>query len=163
VSSADLLLLNKVDLIPHESLESLEAVLHRMAPDTPVVRSIHGQVDPSILFPPDLQGLRARRRSAGAQPTPHLHESFIAYELAVEDGIAPQVLTERLQQLGMLRGKGFVRTSDGIRLAQGVGRRVELNEPPTPPPAALVGRVVIIVRDPGGGASLNTADRGGSD
>ena len=163
VSSADLLLLNKVDLIPQGSLESLEAVLHRMAPDTPVVRSIHGQVDPSLLFPPDLQGLRARRRSAGAQPVPHLHESFMAYELAVEDGIAPQVLTERLQQLGMLRGKGFVRTSDGIRLAQGVGRRIELSEPATPPPAALVGRVVIIVREPGVGTSQDTADRGGSD
>jgi cobalamin biosynthesis protein CobW len=163
VSSADLLLLNKVDLIPQGSLESLEAALHRMAPDTPVVRSIHGQVDPSLLFPPDLQGLRARRRSAGAQPTPHLHESFMAYELAVEDGIAPQVLTERLQQLGMLRGKGFVRTSDGIRLAQGVGRRIELSEPPTPPPAALVGRVVIIVREPGLGTPRDTADRGGSD
>jgi hypothetical protein len=87
----------------------------------------------------------------------------MAYELAVEDGIAPQVLTERLQQLGMLRGKGFVRTSDGIRLAQGVGRRIELSEPATPPPAALVGRVVIIVREPGVGTSQDTADRGGSD
>jgi cobalamin biosynthesis protein CobW len=153
VSSADLLLLNKVDLVPQPSIESLEAILHRMAPDTPVVRSIHGQVDPSILFPPDLRGLRAQRRSAGAQATPHLHESFLAYELAVEDGIAPQVLIERLQQLRMLRGKGFVRTSDGLRLVQGVGRRLELSEPLTPPPAALLGRVVIIVRDPGVGKS----------
>src|SRR5262245_24980497 len=61
VSSADLLLLNKLDLVPPESLESLEALLHDMAPDTPVVRSIHGRIDPSLLFPPDLQGLRARR------------------------------------------------------------------------------------------------------
>jgi cobalamin biosynthesis protein CobW len=156
VSSADLLLLNKVDLVPQQSIESLEAILHRMAPDTPVVRSIHGQVDPSVLFPPDLRGLRAQRRTVGAQTTPHLHESFLAYELAVEDGIAPQVLIERLQQRSMLRGKGFVRTSDGLRLVQGVGRRLELSEPLTPPPAALVGRVVIIVRDPGVGKPHDT-------
>ena len=163
VSSADLLLLNKVDLVPAATTESLEAILHRMAPDTPIVRSIHGQVDPSVLFPPDLRGLRTRRRAAGGQPTPHLHESFRAYELAVENGIAPQALTERLQQLGMLRGKGFVRTSDGLRLVQGVGRRIELSEPLVSPPAALVGRVVIIVRDPAAGASHDTSNQGGSD
>lgn len=147
VSSADLLLLNKVDLVPQESLESLEAILHRMAPDTPVVHSIHAQIDPSVLFPPDLRGLRAQRRTAGAEPTPHRHESFLAYELAVEDGVKPDTLIERLRNLGMLRGKGFVRTSDGLRLVQGVGRRIELSEPPVSPPAALVGRVVIIARD----------------
>jgi cobalamin biosynthesis protein CobW len=147
VSSADLLLLNKVDLVPQESLESLEAILHRMAPDTPVVQSIHGQLDPSVLFPPNLRGLRAQRRTAGAEPTPHRHESFLAYELAVEDGVKPDMLIERLRNLGMLRGKGFARTSDGLRLVQGVGRRIELSEPPVSPPAALVGRVVIITRD----------------
>jgi cobalamin biosynthesis protein CobW len=161
VSSADLLLLNKIDLVPQESLEQLEVILHRTAPDTPVVRSIHGQVDSSVLFPPDLRGLRALRRAAGAQPTPHLHESFVAYELAVEDGIAPQVLTERLQHLGMLRGKGFVRTSHGLRLVQGVGRRIELREPPFSPPAALVGRVVAIIRNPGAGTSHHTTEQGG--
>jgi cobalamin biosynthesis protein CobW len=163
VSSADLLLLNKIDLVPQESIGRLEATLHRMAPDTPVVHSIHAQVDPSVLFPPDLRDLRALRRTTGAQPTPHLHESFLAYELAVGDGIAPQALTERLQRLGMLRGKGFVRTSDGLRLVQGVGRRIELTEPQFSPPAALVGRVVIIVRNPKVGTPHDTTDQGSID
>jgi cobalamin biosynthesis protein CobW len=151
VSSADLLLLNKIDLVPQASITELEAILHRMAPDTPVVRSIHGQVDASVLFPPDLRGLRAQRRAAGAQSMPHHHESFIAYELPVEDSIDPDILAERLRSLGMLRGKGFVRTSHGLRLVQGVGRRIELSAPSFSPPAALVGRVVIIVRDAGAG------------
>ncbi len=163
VSSADLLLLNKIDLVPSESLDQLEAILRRIAPDAPVVRSIQGQVDPSILFPPDLHGLRAERRSAGARPEPHLHESFLAYELAVEDGITSQVLTERLQQLGMLRGKGFVRTSEGVRLVQGVGRRIELSEPPFSPQAALVGRVVIITRNPEVDISHHTPNHGNTD
>jgi cobalamin biosynthesis protein CobW len=148
VSSADLLLLNKIDLVPRKSLDELEAILRRIAPDAPVVHSIQGQIDPSVLFPPDLRGLRALRRTAGAQPEPHLHEAFLAYELTVEDGITPKVLTERLQHLGMLRGKGFVRTSEGVRLVQGVGRRIELSEPQFLPPAALVGRVVVIARKP---------------
>jgi hypothetical protein len=89
------------------------------------------------------------RRAAGAKPTPHLHESFQAYELAVEDGIAPDLIVKRLHNLGMLRGKGFIRTSHGLRLVQGVGRRIELTEPHFAPPAALVGHVVIITRDQG--------------
>jgi cobalamin biosynthesis protein CobW len=148
VSSADLLLLNKIDLVPPQSLESLEAVLHQMAPETPVVRSIHGQVDPFVLFLPDRRELRAQRRTAGAEPTPHRHESFLAYELAVEDGVEPDTLIDRLRNLGMLRGKGFVRTADGLRLVQGVGRRIELTELQVSPPEALIGRVVIIARRP---------------
>jgi len=163
VSSADLLLLNKIDLVPRESLGEIEAVLHRMAPDAPIVHSIHGQVDPSILFPPELHGLRALRHSTGAQPEPHRHEDFLAYELAVEENIPPQPLIERLQQLGMLRGKGFVRTSEGLRLVQGVGRRIELSEPPFPPPAGLVGRVVVITRRPEGDGSPLTPEQGSID
>jgi G3E family GTPase len=146
VSSADLLLLNKVDLVPLQSLESLQAALHQLAPDTPVVHSIYGQVDPSVLFPPDVRELRAQRRTASAAPTSHRHDSFLAYELAVEDGVEPDLLIDRLRKLGMLRGKGFVRTSDGLRLVQGVGRRIELTEVQASPPVALIGRLVIIAR-----------------
>jgi cobalamin biosynthesis protein CobW len=153
VSSADLLLLNKIDLVPHESIGELEAILCRMAPETPVVRAIHAQVDASVLFPPDFRDLRARRRAVGAQPMPHQHESFMAYELPVEDGIDPDTLVDLLRNLGMLRGKGFVNTSHGLRVVQGVGRRIELSPPPFSPPAALVGRVVIIVRDAAVGKS----------
>jgi cobalamin biosynthesis protein CobW len=147
VSSADLLLLNKVDLVPPESLNRLEAMLHRMAPDTPVVRSIQGRVARSVLFPPNLRDFRAQRRTAGADTTSHQHESFLAYELPIEDGVDADALVGRLRDLGMLRGKGFVRTSQGLRLVQGVGRRIELSAPPFVPPAALIGRIVIIVRD----------------
>jgi cobalamin biosynthesis protein CobW len=148
VSSADLLLLNKIDLVPPESLNRLEAALHRMAPDTPIVRSVQGQVAASVLFPPDLRARRAQRRTSGAHTTSHQHESFLAYELPIEDGIDADVLIDQLRTLGMLRGKGFVRTSQGLQLVQGVGRRIELSTPPFVPPAALIGRVVIIVRDP---------------
>jgi len=153
VSSADLLLLNKIDLVPAESLDRLAAVLYDMAPDTPVIRAVRGQVTPALLFPPDFRDQRDQRRSTGAQPTPHQHDAFIAYEYPVDDGLDPETVIERLRHLGMLRGKGFVRTSQGLRLVQGVGRRIELSEPTFVPPAALVGRVVVIVRDQEGGPS----------
>jgi cobalamin biosynthesis protein CobW len=146
VSSADLLLLNKIDLISPEALDQVEAMLHALAPDTPTVRSVQGAVDPALLFPPDPAGIRSQRRTAHPEPLPHQHDMFHAQEISVEDGIEPDVLSERLRQLGTLRAKGFVQTSQGLRLVQGVGRRIELTEVSLLPPPALLGRVVVITR-----------------
>jgi len=147
VSAADLLLLNKIDLIPQETLKPVAATLRSLAPDTPMVRSIQGHVDPAVLFPPDPAGLRAQRRAARPESTPHQHDTFTAKEIRVEEGIEPDVLSARLRRLGALRAKGFVQTAHGLRLVQGVGRRIELAEVPLPPPAALLGRVVVITRN----------------
>lgn len=146
VSGADLLLLNKIDLLTQEARDRAETTLRALAPDTPIVRSMQGQVDPAVLFPPDPSGLRAWRRTTRPVPTPHQHESFKAQEIRVEDGIEPAVLIARLQRLGALRAKGFVQTADGLRLVQGVGRRLELAEVTLSPPATLLGRVVVITR-----------------
>ena len=71
---------------------------------------------------------------------------FQAQEISVAEGIEPEVLSARLRRLGVLRAKGFVQTSQGLRLVQGVGRRLELIEVTLPPPAALLGKVVVITR-----------------
>jgi G3E family GTPase len=122
-----------------------------------MVHTSYGQVDPSVLFPPALRDLRTRRRVAGAEPRSHRHDAFQSYELAVEAGVQPEALIERLRNLGMLRGKGFVRTSEGVRLVQGVGRRIELAELPFSPPGELIGRVVIITRQPETGTSHDSS------
>ena len=149
VSSADLLLLNKVDLAPPDDLGRLDALLHDMAPDTPVLHACHGEVEPSLLFPPDPGGWRLRRRSARSAPSQHHHEGFETCEMSVADGIEAHELLARLKGLGMLRAKGFVRTSEGLQLLQGVGRRLELLPPPNTPPERLIGRVVVIRRAAG--------------
>ena len=146
VSSADLLLLNKLDLAPAADLDRLDALLHDMAPDTPVLHACHGDVEAALLFPPDPDGMRQQRRNAGKSPTPHHHEVFETREVAVADGVDPEELLARLRGLGMLRAKGFVHTSRGLQLLQGVGRRLELLEPPSMPPERLVGRLVVICR-----------------
>jgi cobalamin biosynthesis protein CobW len=145
VSSADLLLLNKVDLVDEAALASVEAQLREIEPDAPLVHSVHGDVDPDLLFPPDPKGFRQERR-ASSEPRPHHHESFEATEIQVEEGSDPESLCERLRALGALRLKGFVETAAGPRVVQGVGPRIELREPDTPPPRELVGRVVAIRR-----------------
>jgi len=146
VSSADLLVLNKLDLVPDDAVPALEAALRQIEPEAPILHAVQGDVDLDLLFPPDPDGLRARRRAEGVERPPHSHEHFETEELAVDPGVGEEALLARLEGLGALRAKGFVETDRGLRVVQGVGARIELEEPPEPPPAELIGRVVVIRR-----------------
>jgi cobalamin biosynthesis protein CobW len=146
VSSADLLVLNQVDRVPAASLPGLEAALRRIEPEAPILRADHARVAPELLFPPDPTGARASRRAGGGAPQPHVHEGFVAEELALPAGLDPEALRARLHALGALRIKGFVATQQGVRLVQGVGPRIELRQPERAPSPELVGRVVVIRR-----------------
>lgn len=146
MTSADLLLLNKIDLVPNGDLDRLEAILYEMAPETPILRCTHGQVAPDVLFPPEPAPSRVQRRKAGGTAQPHHHEAFVTETLMIPDGVEPEALMAQLHGLGMLRAKGFVQTSRGVQLVQGVGRRIELTDVESLPHQALLGRVVVIAR-----------------
>jgi cobalamin biosynthesis protein CobW len=143
VSSADLLLLNKIDLVPESALATLEQQLGELAPGTPVLRSVQGEIDPAVLFAPDVL---AREREREREPSSHEHESFLAEEIQIVDGVEPADLRDQLLAEQALRIKGFVQTSKGLRLVQGVGPRIELLPVDAPPPAELIGRLVLIRR-----------------
>ena len=145
VSSADLLILNKVDLVDPSDWPRLEARLREIEPEAPLVRSVHGDVDPALLFAPGASSARAEGREGRAQAK-HRHEVFASEEIVVEKGIAEAELVARIRARGALRAKGFVETADGPRLVQGVGDRIELSAIAGPPPAGLLGRVVLVRR-----------------
>jgi cobalamin biosynthesis protein CobW len=144
VGSADLLVLNKCDLVPESDLPQLKAFLAEMAPDTPIVQCVQGLLPPELLFTPDPQRFAKRDR----EPQPHSHAHFECEERYFET-IRGQDLIAELRKIGALRAKGFVETEEGVQLVQGVGRRIELS--PAPPQLApeRVGRVVIIRRGSG--------------
>ena len=145
VSSADLLILNKLDLVPSEQRGQVYARVQRLAPGTPIVPAVHARVSTPVLFPPD-PGNLSRRVAKPSTHEPHTHEAFEAEECVIEQGIDPETLIQRIQARHALRAKGFVQTSDGLRLVQGVGPRVDLVEPPMKPPEHLLGRLVLIRR-----------------
>lgn len=147
VSSADLLLLNQADRVEPGSLAAVETRLRRHEPEAPIVRSVHGRVEADLLFPPDADRLRSRRRDAPAPAPPHSHEAFESRVLEFEAGVAAEHVLERVRALGALRAKGFVDTREGLRLLQGVGPRLELEEVAARPAEALVGRIVTILRE----------------
>jgi G3E family GTPase len=144
VTSADFLVLNQIDRVDARELPRLEGLLRELEPEAPLVRSVHGDVDPLLLFPPEPQRKRSDRRVAVVPD--HHHEQFVSEEIAVEAGVALDRLEARLRDTGALRIKGFVETTAGVRVVQGVGPRIEFKEPAEPPAPELLGRLVVIRR-----------------
>jgi cobalamin biosynthesis protein CobW len=145
ISSADLLVLNKLDLVPPERHEEIRARLRELEPEAPIVGCERGRIDADLLFPP-ASAPPPDRSGAAPAVRPHSHEAFEAVEERVEPGLSASALERWLQRPGLLRAKGFVESADGVRLVQVVGRRIELSEPDTAPDPSVLGRVVMIRR-----------------
>jgi G3E family GTPase len=148
VSSADLLLLNKIDLVRESVLPALEARLRDIEPEAPILRTRHAEVLPDVLFTP-LPG--ERPRLPHVHDHAHSHEGFASEVVAFAAGLGSLEVAARVRSAGALRAKGFVATAEGLRLVQGVGPRVELIEPEFAPPPELVGQVVLIRKNARGG------------
>ena len=146
VSSADIVVLNKVDLVSDDSLGRVEQLLQDMAPDAPFIRSIQGQIDTSVVFPPTPAPSTLSKRKQQPELIPHTHEAFEAQELSFPSHIIPEHLLKQLQALQALRIKGIVNTSEGPKLVQGVGPRIDLSAPPSRFPQEMLGRLVAIRR-----------------
>ena len=146
VSSADLLVLNKLDLVEEASLASLEGKLESMAPGAPLIRSIQGQIDVKVVFPPTPSETTVLQRKDRPAHIPHTHEAFESQELSFPDTITPEQLIQQLRSLHTLRIKGIVNTSEGPKLVQGVGPRIDMSPPPSKLSKEMFGRLVVIRR-----------------
>jgi len=144
VTSADLLVLNKIDLLDEAALELAEARLREIEPEAPMVRCTRGDIESNLLFPPDVGELD--RSGPAPASRPHTHEHFETEEWRPGIGIASAELEEQLAQPGLLRAKGFARTAEGDRLVQVVGRRIELTPVDEIPSPDLIDRIVLIRR-----------------
>jgi G3E family GTPase len=144
VTSADLLVLNKIDLLGEDELRIAEERLREIEPEAPLVRCSRGEIDTHLLFPPDIGELD--RSGIAPDPRPHSHEHFETEEWRPGIGITCAELETKLAQPGLLRAKGFARTAEGDRLVQVVGRRIELTVPDEIVNPDLIDRIVLIRR-----------------
>ncbi|MCK6519817.1 GTP-binding protein [Myxococcota bacterium] len=149
VSSADLVVLSKLDLLSPADQDRARAALAERVGGVPVVEAIAGDLHPDLLFPPDPDALRAQRRAAGHRPRPHSHERFTTELLEIPPGTDPEALRARLVGLGALRVKGFIAGPEGTLLVQGVGNRVEIGPPAAGQAARALGTLVVIRRAEG--------------
>jgi cobalamin biosynthesis protein CobW len=144
VSSADLLILNKIDLVDESDLPAIEAKLATFESDAPIVRCVRGEVDVSLLFPPDVA--KVDRQGEPPASRPHTHEHFTTRIWEVPADTTEAEIESELDQPGLLRAKGFFSTPTGPRLVQLVGPRIEFSDADPAPADEILQKIVLIQR-----------------
>ena len=134
LETADLAVLNKVDLVGE--IAPLEERIRAIHPEVPIVRAVHADVDPRLLFAEMRTG-----RTGTAHEHAHLHEAFESHVIEAGADVEARVRAEHA-----LRAKGFVEIAGATHVVQGVGRRIEVLPWSGPVPPELRNKVVIIRR-----------------
>ncbi|MFD0915191.1 CobW family GTP-binding protein [Pseudahrensia aquimaris] len=118
LSDADLIVLNKVDLVDVETLADVRDWLAQKAPQASIINSEHSAVDPSLI----LQSFIGRPR--GAYLT-NSHRNPMKSKVVIPEGVVDaDAFAESLaQHEGIVRAKGFVLSENGMTLVQVVGQR----------------------------------------
>ena len=133
LNSADLVILNKADLLDAGTLERLRAEIGSALPRAVQVVAAHeGRVDPAVLLGLHAAAeddLLARPSHHDAEDGDHEHDDFETFVVALPETSAPDALVARLRTVAeahdVLRIKGFAAVAGKpLRLAiQGVGTR----------------------------------------
>jgi G3E family GTPase len=120
IEGADILLLNKIDLIKPEQIEALEAKL-RINPTAAIVRTERCRIDPELLF-----GIGRERK---VMPPEHKHQpEFESFTFTSDKDFSRDCFERFADSLpaNVHRAKGFVRFSDGAQLFNCVAGRWDL-------------------------------------
>jgi cobalamin biosynthesis protein CobW len=155
VNAADLVVLNKADLLDAATLARLLGDIGRALPRAArVIPAREGRVDPAVLI-----GLHAaaeddlatRPSHHDAEDGEHEHNDFETFGVALAEAASPEALVARLESVAaahdVLRIKGFAAvTGKPMRLAiQGVGGRFRAHfDRAWRPDEARAGHVVVI-------------------
>jgi G3E family GTPase len=121
IEGADILLLNKIDLVETTQIEPLETKLRQINPTAAIVRTERCRIDPELLF-----GIGREKKVARPQHQHQLEFESFAFN---SDKIYSRACFERFVNsltASVLRAKGFVRFADGEQLFNFVAGRWEL-------------------------------------
>lgn len=130
IEGADILLLNKIDLIQLEQIEPLEKKLREINPTATVVRIERCTIDPELLF-----GIARELKVIPAQPgstipaTTHRHQpEFESFAFTSDKLFSRDCFDNFANGLpaSVVRAKGFIRFADGGKLFNFVAGRWEL-------------------------------------
>jgi G3E family GTPase len=121
IEGADILLLNKIDLVEPGHIEPLETKLREINPTAAIVRTQRCRVDPELLF-----GIG---REKTVEPPLHEHQPEFETFSFSSDKVFSRDCFERFANslpASVIRAKGFVRFTDGAQLLNFVAGRWEL-------------------------------------
>lgn len=150
LADADLVVLNKLDLVDSERETALRAWLAHTAPGVPVVSATRARVDRAVLFgdlPHRVDGPTASPESSTAH-----HETW---SFGPAGRVSTSALTEILDGLpdAVVRVKGIVTPAEAEArpvVVQRVGRRLTWHD--APPSAVEPGSRLVLIGLPGSGA-----------
>lgn len=134
--AADLVVLNKLDLVPADAHGALHAWLDGMAPDAKRLDALRGQLPPEAVLGVEWRARADRAHplrglQASTRPRPHATQArFEHLDLTLEARIDAAALAQALAQpaLGVIRAKGILRDRDGATVALHlVGARSEIS------------------------------------
>lgn len=132
--AADLLLVNKTDLVTPEALAALHAWLGAQAPGVPVLESRQAEVDPRLILGPAL-GAAQDDPAAQAPAGPEIDHAarFVSHSFTTSHPLQRQALGAALDALPahVLRAKGlvFLEGENAPRVLQLCGRRWSIGNP----------------------------------
>ena len=121
IDGADILLLNKIDLVDEKQIEPLKTKLRGINPTATIVRTERCRIDPELLF-----GIGRERNIA---PPQHEHQLEFESFTFSSDKTFSRDCFERFADTvlaNVIRAKGFVRFADGAQLFNFVAGRWEL-------------------------------------
>jgi G3E family GTPase len=123
IEGADILLLNKIDLVDAKQIEPLETKLREINPSAAIVRTERCRIDPELLF-----GIPQSREKKIAPPRHEHQPEFESFTFS-SDNIFFRDCFERFADTlpaNVIRAKGFVRFPDSAQLFNFVAGRWEL-------------------------------------
>jgi G3E family GTPase len=121
IDGADILLLNKIDLVDEKEAEPLEAKLREINPTAAIIHTVRCRVDPDLLF-----GIGREKKIPRLQ---HEHQPEFESFAFSSDKIFSRDRFERFADglpASVVRSKGFIRFTDGAQLFNFVAGRWEL-------------------------------------
>jgi G3E family GTPase len=130
IEGADILLLNKIDLVEPAQIEPLETKLHEINPTAAIVRTDRCRVDPELLF-----GIgREKKVAASGQGSPipattHKHHlEFEWFTFSSKKTFSRDCFERFADSLpaAVIRAKGFVRFAEATQLFNFVAGRWDL-------------------------------------
>ena len=168
---ADIVLLNKCDLVSEDQLRAIEETLQGPVPNVPILRTRFADVPRAILFAtPPARGEALERAHITRHAHEHHHDGrgddeshahdhvseFESWSWGSADPLDSKKFRQAVRQLppGLLRAKGILRFADrpeGRGVFHLVGKRTSLEQEPGPVPAlsqlVAIGRRGSVDRD----------------
>lgn len=143
LADANLVVLNKVDLVDPATLAETRGWIAGKAPQARIIETSQSQLPPEVV----IGGGLGYSRPTGLRLDRHMMANYVTRSFALPVGIDVDALAKALSDpaLGLLRAKGFASAADGKAYAlQIVGSRAAVS--PAPAGADAAGLVVIGLR-----------------